>query len=200
MCQSFPVLPTPDHFNLHNKLAQAMRKLRFLNLDGKQDFRIILLVNIWRLPLKINWPTCLIMKSLMDWGIAPPIQFNPWFWQSSDIYSRNMVTKGRWSKELHLWHRLPCINSLQWNLSFVRLTQTHRLMEDTMIWLGYNILNKTQVFRESLISLKNRPLNEKTCHNFQSHFRKAYQDLKKVRVLNIQNFTIAHATMVNQTA
>ena len=72
------------------------------------------------------------------------------------------------------------------------------LAEDTMIRLGYIILNRTQVFKESLIAWNNKQPNDKTWNNFQSHFRKAYRDLKKVRALNIQNSTIAHATIIDQ--
>ena len=44
----------------------------------------------------------------------------------------------------------------------------------------------------------NKTNNTKTWANFQAHFRKAYRDLKQVRALNIQNSTIAHATMVDE--
>ena len=67
-----------------------------------------------------------------------------------------------------------------------------------MIRLGYIILNKAQIFRDSLIAWNNKNENAKTWFNFQSHFRKAYRDLKKVRALTIQNSTIANATIVNE--
>ena len=59
------------------------------------------------------------------------------------------------------------------------------LPEATMIRLGYIILNKTQLFREALIAWNNKNNNQKTWLNFQTHFRKAYRDLKQVRALNI---------------
>ena len=72
------------------------------------------------------------------------------------------------------------------------------ISETKMIRLGYIILNKAQIFRDSLIAWNNKNENAKTWFNFQSHFRKAYRDLKKVRALTIQNSTIANATIVNE--
>ena len=66
-----------------------------------------------------------------------------------------------------------------------------------MVRLGYIILNKTQLFREVLIAWNNKNNNKKTWINFQAHFCKSYsRDLKQVRALNIQQSSIANASIV----
>ena len=72
------------------------------------------------------------------------------------------------------------------------------LSEASMMRLAYIILNKTQLFRDSLISWNNKAENQKTWSNFQAHFRKAYRDLKKVRALEIQHSSIANASMLHE--
>ena len=64
--------------------------------------------------------------------------------------------------------------------------------------MGYSILNRTQIFKESLMAWNNKASADKTWQGFQTHFRKAYRDLKRVKALNIKNSTIAHTTMMEE--
>ena len=72
------------------------------------------------------------------------------------------------------------------------------LNESTMIRIGYTILNRARVFRDSLMAWNNKRLAEHTWINFQTHFRKAYRDLKKVNALQLQDSTISHAAILDE--
>ena len=70
------------------------------------------------------------------------------------------------------------------------------LNDSTMIRLGYAILNRARIFKKYLLTWNNKRIEDQTWTNFQSHFRKAYRDLKKVNAFQIQQSTLNHASIL----
>ena len=71
------------------------------------------------------------------------------------------------------------------------------LSEAQMMRIAYTILNRARIFKDYLLTWNNGTNVVKTWNNFQTHFRRAYRDLKKVNALQIQHSNINHAEMLN---
>ena len=71
------------------------------------------------------------------------------------------------------------------------------LNESTMVRLGYVILNRARIFKEYLLSWNNKRIEQQTWMNFQTHFCKAYRDLKKVNAFQIKDSTLNHAAIID---
>merc|ERR1719162_1262121 len=67
-----------------------------------------------------------------------------------------------------------------------------------MVKIAYAIMNRSRVFRDSLIQWNDKILVDRTWINFQKHFRKAYKDLKRVNALGIQDSQVSKVEMMQE--
>ena len=67
-----------------------------------------------------------------------------------------------------------------------------------MVKIGYAIMNRSSVFKDSLIQWNDKSTVDKTWDNFQKHFRKSYKDLKRVNNLGIQDSQESKMEMVQE--
>ena len=59
-------------------------------------------------------------------------------------------------------------------------------------------MNRPRVFKNSLIQWSDKTLVDKTWIKFQTYFRKAYNDLKRVNALEIQDSQVSKVKMMQE--
>ena len=59
-------------------------------------------------------------------------------------------------------------------------------------------MNRPRVFKDSLIQWSDKTLVDKTWIKFQTYFRKAYNDLKRVNALGIQDSQVSKVKMMQE--
>ena len=72
------------------------------------------------------------------------------------------------------------------------------ITDSMMVKISYAIMNRSRVFKDSLIQWNDKTLVDKTWVNFQQHFRKAYKDLKRVNALGIQDSQVSKVEMMQE--
>ena len=67
-----------------------------------------------------------------------------------------------------------------------------------MVKMTYAIMNRSRVFKDSLIQWNDKTLVDKTWIKFQTHFRKTYKDLKRVNALGIQDSQVSKVELIHE--
>lgn len=67
-----------------------------------------------------------------------------------------------------------------------------------LVQIAYIIFNKTRVFMDSLLKWNKKDTDEKTYDNFKIHMRRAYQALREVGALTIEDSSINQANLIKE--
>ena len=86
-------------------------------------------------------------------------------------------------------------NKINWFQDLCELCDNSKT-DRQLVQIAYIIFNRTRIFIDALLQWNKKHTNDKSYANFKTHMRAAYQALREVGALTVEDSTIAQANMI----